>query len=111
MGLNGVSSGAHSPDDGKGLLFHPATSFSDILLRARNLGDKLLDQRLGLVGVSDVSNRILLVGGPGVSSRSCFSGACDVVSDLNGDNTFPQKNLDRDIMYASQAMVVMKMGS
>ena len=63
--------------------------------------DKVLDQRLGFVGVSDVSNRIFFVGGPGVSTRSCLSGVCDVVSDLNGENTFPQKDLDGDIMYAS----------
>ena len=76
-------------------------SFSDILLRARNVGDKLLDQRLVLVGVPDVSKRIFLVGGPGVSTRSCLSGFCDVVSDLNGDKTFSQKDFDRDIIYAS----------
>ena len=63
--------------------------------------DKVLDQRLGLVGVSDVSKRSFFVGGPGVTARSCLSVVCDVVSDLNGENTFPQKDLDGDIMYAS----------
>ena len=71
------------------------------------MGDKLRDQRLVLVGVPDVAKMIFLVGGPGVSTRSCFSGACDVVSDLNGEKTCSQKDLDRDIMYASQAMTVM----
>ena len=106
VGLNGVSSGVHSPDDGKGLLFHPATSFSDILLRARNVGDKLLDQRLVLVGGPNDSKRIFLVGRPGVPTRSCLSEVCDVVSGLNGENTFSQKDLDGDIMHASQAMMV-----
>lgn len=71
-GLNGVSSGIHSPDNGKDFLLHPATSLSDILLRARNVGDKFLDQRLVVVGVPNVSKRIFFAGGPGVWTRSCL---------------------------------------
>ncbi len=61
------------------------------------MDDRLLDQRLVLSGDPDVSNRICFVGGPGVSTRSCLSGVCDVVSDLNGENTFAKKDLDGDI--------------
>ncbi len=71
------------------------------------MGDKLLDQRLVLVGVSGVAKQIVLVGRPGDSTRSCLSPVCDVVSDLNGENTFSQKDFDGDIVDASQAMMIM----
>ena len=93
-----------------GFAFHPATLFSDILRRARNVGDRVLDQRLILVGVSGVAKWMFLVGGPGVSARCCLSAACDVVSSLNGENIFSQINFDRDIVNASQTINIMQIG-
>ena len=84
-----------------GFALHPPTLLSDILLRERNLGDRVLDQRLILVGVSGVAKAINLVGGPGVSGRCCLSLACDVVSDLNGENIFSHIDFNRDIADAS----------
>ena len=71
------------------------------------MGDKLLDQRLVLVGVSGAAKQIFLVGGPGNSTRSCLSTVCDVVSDLDLENMFSQKDLDGDITDTSQAIVIM----
>ena len=90
-----------------GFAFHRATLFSDILLRARNVGDRVLDQRLILVVVSGVAKRIFLVGGPGVPARCCLSAACDVVSDLNGENMLSQIDFDKDIVSASETKRIM----
>lgn len=87
-----------------GFAFHLATLFSDILLRARTLGDRVLDQRLILVGFSDVSKWIFLVGGPGVSARCCLSTVCDVVSDLNGENMLSRNDFDKDIVSAFETI-------
>ena len=93
-----------------GFAFHPATLFSDILRRVRTVDDRVLDQRLILVGVSGVAKWIFFVGGPGVSARRCLSAVCDVVSNLNGENMFSHINFDRDIVNASQTINIMQIG-
>ena len=75
------------------------------------MGDRVLDQRLILVGVSGVAKRIFLVGGPGVSARCCLSAVCDVVSNLNGENMLSQIDFDKDIVNTSQAMMIMQIGA
>lgn len=71
------------------------------------MGDRVLDQRLILVGVSGVANRVFFVGGPGVSARCCLSGVCGVISDLNGKNMFSHIDFDKDIVKASQTTTIM----